>query len=97
LANIVSTIQTETSKETYDYYSSPAGGDKMVKELSALMSLSAESIENISKTISIESNVKSLRHALNAMWTGLGENNRTYLRTKAALYYGKADVDETAK
>ena len=97
LANIVSTIQTETSKETYDYYSSPAGGDKMVKELSALMSLSAESIENISKTISIESNEKSLRHALNAMWTGLGENNRTYLRTKAALYYGKADVDETAK
>lgn len=102
LKDIMSSVTSSKSEETYDQYTQLLGvgskNNKLKEGLDHLKTLSDTPIDNILVTLSKDSNEGSIKEALEAMWLSLSDNGKTLLKSKAALQgYDKSQLDLAAK
>lgn len=96
IQSIISNLATNTTKRSYDQYTDPAG--KLIDGLQTLKNSQDKPIDNILVDIDESSNESSAHEALQAMWSGLGDNSKVLLKSKAALQgYSQNQLEDVAK
>ena len=94
--DIMASISLSKMSNTYDQYTDQT--NKLQEGLQQLKVLSSQPIDNITITMEEESNESSAKKALEAMWSSLSDNSKTFLKQKAAISgYDINQLDAVAK
>lgn len=96
IKEVMGSITSSKNSQSYDQYTDPTG--KLKEGLQGLRQMSDTPIDNILVTISQEGNESSAVQALDAMWSGLSDNHKTFLKSRAGLAgYSKDQLETVAK
>lgn len=96
IKEVLATVNASSEKQTYDSYTDPSG--KLQQGLQQLKNLSTTPIDNIISTVSDETNNPQLMLALEAIWSTLGDNSKTFLKQRALLQgQTPENIDNLAK
>lgn len=99
VTGVLASLGSTSSSNMYDAYTgSQMGKNDLRQVLDQIRNLSQTEIDNIVYTIKDTNNNAQLGYAIDAIWSTLSENMRTYLKQKA-LSYGatQQDLNDVAK